>query len=86
LQDHLHDVDIRTFRLAADAPLAGKSLSKVELRKKPGVPVLAIRRHSQVFHNPDPDMVILANDLLITKGSPENMVKATSLFTKQEDE
>ena len=86
LQDHLHDVEISTFRLSADAPLAGKSLSQVELRKKHGVSVLAIRRNSQVFHNPDPDMVMLANDLLITMGSPENMAKATSLFTKREDE
>jgi monovalent cation:H+ antiporter-2, CPA2 family len=86
LQDHLHDVDISTFRLAEGAPVAEKSLSQVELRKKHGVSVLAIRRNSQVFHNPDPDMVLLADDLLITMGSPENMVNATSLFTKREDE
>ncbi len=80
LQDHLHDVDISTFRLSPGAPLAGKSLTQAELRKKYGVTVLAVRRNSQVFHNPDPDMVLLANDLLITMGSPENLIKASCLF------
>ena len=44
LQDHLHDVEISTFRLSAGASVAGKSLTQVELRKKHGVTVLAIRR------------------------------------------
>ena len=80
LPDHLHDVDISTFRLAPGAPLAGKSLAQTELRKKHGVTVLAVRRGSQVFHNPDPDMVLLADDLLITMGSPEDLIKVTGLF------
>ncbi len=86
LQDHLHDVEISTFRLAVGAPVVGKSLTQMELRKRHGVTVLAIRRHDQMLHNPDPNMVLLANDLLITMGSPENMVKVTGLFTKREDE
>ena len=81
LPDHLHDVDISTFRLAKGAPLAGKSLAQMELRKKFGVTVLAVRRHDQVLHNPDPDMVLLANDLLITMGSPEDLIKVTSFFS-----
>jgi CPA2 family monovalent cation:H+ antiporter-2 len=82
LRHHLHDVEISTFRLAEGAPVAGKSLAQVELRKKHGVTVLAVRRNSQVFHNPDPDMLLLANDLLITMGSPDNLIKVTGLFTK----
>ena len=81
LPNHLHDVDISTFRLAKGAPLAGKSLAQMELRKKFGVTVLAVRRHDQVLHNPDPDMVLLANDLLITMGSPEDLIKVTSFFS-----
>ena len=44
LPNHLHDVDISTFRLAKGAPLAGKSLAQMELRKKFGVTVLAVHR------------------------------------------
>ncbi len=81
LPDHLHDVEISTFRLAKGAPLAGKSLAQMELRKKFGVTVLAVRRNSQVLHNPDPDIILLANDLLITMGSPEDLIKVTSFFS-----
>ena len=81
LRRHLHEVEISTFRLEERAPLAGKSLAQMELRKKHGVTVLAIRRNSQVFHNPDPDMTLLADDFLITMGSPDNLIKVTGLFT-----
>jgi CPA2 family monovalent cation:H+ antiporter-2 len=80
VRDHLHDVEISTFRLGTGAPVAGKSLAQTELRKKFGVTVLAVRRDSQVLHNPDPDMELLANDLLITMGSPEALSKVTDLF------
>ncbi|MFW6112757.1 MAG: cation:proton antiporter [Thermodesulfobacteriota bacterium] len=81
MRRQLHDVEICTFRLEAGAPLAGKSLAQMELRKKHGVTVLAVRRNSQVFHNPDPDMTLHPDDLLITMGSPDDLIKAAGLFT-----
>jgi len=78
----LHEVEISTFRLAAKAPAAEKSLAQLELRKKHGVTVLAIRRNSKVYHNPDPDMALLPNDLLITMGSPKDLSKAAGLFQR----
>jgi monovalent cation:H+ antiporter-2, CPA2 family len=77
---HLHDLEISTFRLSEQAPLAGKSLSQVELRKKYGVTVLAVRRNSVMFPNPEPDMLLLPEDLLIVLGTPENLSNATGLF------
>ncbi len=81
---HLHDFEISTFRLGGRAPLAGKSLAQVELRKKYGVTVLAIRRNSQVLPNPEPDMQLLADDLLIAMGTPGNLSNATWLFKNPE--
>jgi monovalent cation:H+ antiporter-2, CPA2 family len=63
--------------------LAGKSLAQMELRKKYGVTVLAIRRDSQMWPNPEPDLELLANDLLIVMGSPENIISSASLFQNQ---
>lgn len=82
LRRQLHDVEISTFRLMEGAPLAGRSLAQMELRKKHGVTVLAVRRDSQVFHNPDPNMTLMPDDLLITMGSPDNLSKVTGLFTR----
>jgi CPA2 family monovalent cation:H+ antiporter-2 len=81
---HLHDFEISTFRLGDQAPLAGKSLGQVELRKKYGVTVLAIRRNSQMLSNPEPDMQLLPDDLLIVMGTPENLSNANWLFKNAE--
>ena len=81
---HLHDFEISTFRLGEQAPLAGKSLAQVELRKKYGVTVLAIRRNSQMLPNPEPDMQLLPNDLLIVMGTPDNLSNSNWLFKNPE--
>lgn len=77
---HLHDFEISTLRLSERAPLAGKSLAQVELRKKYGVTVLAIRRNSRMLPNPEPDMQLLADDLLIVMGTPDNLSNSIWLF------
>lgn len=79
-QDDLHDVEISTFRLADGAAAAGKSLAQLELRQRHGVTVLAIRRRGQILPNPDPHLPLLAGDLLITMGSPEQLSRAAGLF------
>jgi CPA2 family monovalent cation:H+ antiporter-2 len=81
---HLHDFEINTFRLGEQAPLAGKSLAEVELRKKYRVTVLAIRRDSQILPNPEPDMQLVAGDLLIVMGAPDTLAKSTWLFKNPE--
>lgn len=81
LRQDLHNVEISTFRLANGAPAAGQSLAQLELRKRHGVTVLAIGRQGQMLHNPDPQMVLQAGDLLITMGTPELLAKAANLFT-----
>jgi CPA2 family monovalent cation:H+ antiporter-2 len=80
---YLPDIEIATLRLEEGAPLAGKSLAQMELRKKYGVTVLAIRRDSQMWPNPEPDLELLANDLLIVMGSPENIISSAGLFQNQ---
>jgi CPA2 family monovalent cation:H+ antiporter-2 len=77
---HLHDFEISTFRLHEGAPLAGKSLAQVALRKKYGVTVLAIRRNSQMLPNPEPEMLLKAGYLLIVMGTPDNLSNSTWLF------
>jgi len=81
---HLHDFEISTFRLSERAPLTGQSLAQVELRKKYGVTVLAVRRNSQMLPNPEPDMQLLAGDLLILMGTPDNLNNSTPLFKNPE--
>jgi CPA2 family monovalent cation:H+ antiporter-2 len=80
LQHYLHDLEISTVRLDEQAPLAGRSLAQMAVRKKHGITVLAVRRDSQLWPNPDPDMELMANDLLVVMGSPHNLTNSTWLF------
>ena len=84
LERYLQDVEICTVRLMEKAPLTGKSLAEVELRKKYGITVLAIRRDSQLLFNPEPDMRLEAHDLLIILGAPEKIAAGGFLFSGKE--
>jgi len=81
LPHQLQDIEISTIRLLDQAPLVGKSLAEMELRKKFGVTVLAVRRGSRTQTNPAPDMRLEGGDLLVVMGTPAALSGATELFT-----
>ena len=81
LRYYLKDVEISVIRLADGAPLAGKTLADVGLRKKYGITVLAVRRDSEMLFNPEADMELNADDLLIILGAPEKIAAGGFLFT-----
>jgi CPA2 family monovalent cation:H+ antiporter-2 len=49
LRIYLPDFEISAFRVNQESPLVGKTLAQIELRKKLGVTLLAIRRDSQII-------------------------------------
>jgi len=81
----LPGVEISTLRVGVKSALAGKSLTQIELRKKYGVTLLAIRRDSQILSNPDGNTRVCANDVLFVLGPPDKIVEVTSLFHDPED-
>ena len=84
LKPELPNIEISTFRLADGAPLAGRSLAQMELRKKYGLTVLAIRRDVQIFPNPEPDMQLQAQDVLIVMGPPDVLASQSWLFESRQ--
>ncbi len=80
----LADLEIRNFRIIQGAPVDGKTLAQMELRKKYGVTVLAIGRDNQIHYNPDPDATLHANDIVILLGKPDRIAAALPLFISQE--
>jgi monovalent cation:H+ antiporter-2, CPA2 family len=80
LRYYLKDVEISTVRLEPGAPLAGKTLAQMELRKQYGITVLAVRRDERMIFNPEPDMRLRAGDLLIVLGAPEKIAGSGFLF------
>jgi CPA2 family monovalent cation:H+ antiporter-2 len=81
LKLQLHDVDISTFRIAQESPLIGKTLAQIELRRRYGVSVVAIKRDSQLLSNPGADTLLHSNDLLFVLGSSEKISEAINTFS-----
>lgn len=81
LKLQLHDVDISTFRIAQESPLIGKTLAQIELRRRYGVSVVAIRRDSQLLSNPGADTILHSNDLLFVLGSSEKISEVINAFS-----
>jgi CPA2 family monovalent cation:H+ antiporter-2 len=77
---HLPGVEISTLRVGESAPLVGKSLAEIELRKRCGVTILAIRRDSEMLSNPYGNTILYANDVLFILGPPDKIALVTGLF------
>ena len=81
---NLPGVEISTLRVDESAPFVGKSLAEVELRKRYGGTVLAIRRDAQILANPDGETILFANDMLFVLGPPDKIAGAADLFRNPE--
>lgn len=70
---HFPDIEITALRVSERCHLVGQTLSQLELRKRYGVTLLAIRRGSEVISIPSGDTVINGNDLFVVLGKPEKI-------------
>jgi CPA2 family monovalent cation:H+ antiporter-2 len=80
LKCQIPDVDITTFQVGDGSPVTGKSLAQIELRKKHGVTLLAIRRGDQLLSNPDGNTIIHSGDLLVALSQPSKLARFAQLF------
>src|SRR3989338_1203384 len=64
---------VQEFKAKKD--FVGKTLSELDLRKKYGVAVLAIKRESQMIILPDADEKIRKEDVLLAAGKTKNIRK-----------
>ena len=80
LKLQLPDVEVSALRVAERSLLVGKSLAEIDMRKKYGVTVLAIRRNSQILSNPNVNIPVCANDVLFVLGSSKKISEVTNIF------
>ncbi|MDO9289211.1 MAG: cation:proton antiporter, partial [Thermodesulfovibrionales bacterium] len=76
----LPDIEIEGFRIPENLNLVGKSIAELQVRKKTGVTIIAVRRGPEVFTNPEPDFRFRAGDIILFTGERKNMVKALDYF------
>jgi CPA2 family monovalent cation:H+ antiporter-2 len=77
---YMPDVEIDTLRIGEKSSLAGKSLAEMDLKRRFGITVLAIRRDQEILANPKTDMPLFAKDVLYTMGSPDKLAEAAGLL------
>jgi CPA2 family monovalent cation:H+ antiporter-2 len=80
---HFPEAEVSTFRVAETSPCAGRRLSDIDLRRKYGITVVAIRRGSQMIFNPEGDMALEAGDTVVVMGKPEHLAGGVCLFEGQ---
>ncbi len=69
-KDLVPHADIRIFTVSAEGSIAGKTLAELDLRKKYGLTVLAVRRGGRTMSNPDGNTMLSVRDVLVTLGDP----------------
>ncbi|HEO64686.1 MAG TPA: potassium transporter KefB, partial [Spirochaetes bacterium] len=80
LKLHLSDVEITALRVGQESFIVGQSLAQMDLRKKYGVTVLAIKRDSTILSDPIRDTKLTTKDVLIVLGQPDKIAKLNLLL------
>jgi len=78
--DEFSDINITAVTVEPGSQVVEKSLIEIDLRKKTGVTLLAIRRGSEVIEHPVPETVFLKNDIAYFLGNPEQINFASELL------
>ncbi len=73
LEFNFQNMEIAALRVNESCSMAGKSLTQLELRKKYGVTLLAMRRGSETISTPGGETVIQGNDILVVLGPPDKV-------------
>ncbi|MDF1532854.1 MAG: TrkA C-terminal domain-containing protein, partial [ANME-2 cluster archaeon] len=81
LKHHLINIEIDTFVVKAGSLSAGKSFAELQMRKKYGFTVLAIKRQDKILTNPQAEDRLLEDDTVIVMGQRDRLGEITALFT-----
>jgi len=78
-------MEVRIIRVAEGAPIAGRTLGEVLLKKRYGVTVLGVRRDGAIIPHPDGTCEIRAGDEVTITGTKDKIAGAIFLFSPASD-
>lgn len=76
----LRGLVIEWLTITEDSLMASHTITELQIRKRTGVSVIAIRRGEQIIPNPDPTERMEVGDLLLLVGTGEQMRRFQSTF------
>lgn len=71
----LPDVEMNMVWVGEGSFPAGKTIAQLNLRQRFGVTLLAVRRETEIFSNPESSLEICAGDILVFLGKPADNVR-----------
>jgi CPA2 family monovalent cation:H+ antiporter-2 len=78
--DEFSNIEISQIRIGQGSEADGKSPIDIELRKKTGVTLLAIKRGSQIMEHPAPDTLFQTDDIAYVLGDKAQVEHASSMM------
>ena len=78
--DEFPNISIQAVRVERGARAVGKSIIDIDLRKRTGVTLLAIRRGSDIIEHPVPETLFMGDDIAYLLGDPEQINFASELL------
>jgi CPA2 family monovalent cation:H+ antiporter-2 len=82
LQDYrleISDTEIITVRIRANSPFVNQKISELNMRSVYNISVLAVKRGANIMANPEEELEIIENDLLVIFGSHESIDKVSRM-------
>ena len=76
----LPEIEIDGYLISEGSHLAEKTIKNLQIRKKTGVTIIAVRRGKTVHTNPEPDFKLENGDFILFTGDRENMNTALNYF------
>ena len=73
-------LDLETHVVGPGAPVDGKTIGQMRMRREHHVTVVGIRRGGEPLPDPDGDTRFEAGDVAVVLGAPEHLARAASLF------
>lgn len=78
----LGQLAVEWFKVAADSPLAGRTILETAIRKRTGASVIAILRGGRAQPNPQPSDTIEPGDTLMVIGDREQVARFAELLRR----
>jgi CPA2 family monovalent cation:H+ antiporter-2 len=83
--DALADVNISVITVETGSEAEGASIRELDLRKRTGVTVLAMKKSGAIVEHPVPEEVFEKENLVYILGNPEQISHASELFRVEKD-
>jgi CPA2 family monovalent cation:H+ antiporter-2 len=76
----LPEIEIDGYRIPEGSQLNDRTIKELQVRKKTGVTIIAVRRGKEVHINPAPDFIFKPGDFVFFTGDKKNMHDALMYF------